>query len=255
MGLGLSCGQRLYHYRFSLLVRRSGVSSASLQRILLRLIVLLLSVVSGIAGAALLWAVLFKLLLPRERVLASRRYRDDRRSGAGERCDSRQQRHRRDYLFADRGSPRRRGSQRRRPCRSSAEPKSLSSAMSAALRMSAAGTISTTVCHERWNCIFIWRPLLPRHSPAMHPFCGKHLTRSPVLDRTKERYVELGRHHWWSAGSRHRSRFLLCWPRCFARPALTKPSSSMVFAARASSRAAAPSSFLSSKTRVSSRSS
>ncbi len=33
-------------------------------------VVLLLSVVSGIAGAALLWAVLFKLLLPRERVLA-----------------------------------------------------------------------------------------------------------------------------------------------------------------------------------------
>jgi membrane protein implicated in regulation of membrane protease activity len=32
-------------------------------------LVLLLSVVSGVAGAALLWAVLFKLLLPRERVL------------------------------------------------------------------------------------------------------------------------------------------------------------------------------------------
>jgi membrane protein implicated in regulation of membrane protease activity len=33
-------------------------------------LVLALAVVSGIAGAALLWAVLFKLLLPRERVLA-----------------------------------------------------------------------------------------------------------------------------------------------------------------------------------------
>jgi membrane-bound ClpP family serine protease len=32
-------------------------------------LVLALAVVSGIAGAALLWAVLFKLLLPRERVL------------------------------------------------------------------------------------------------------------------------------------------------------------------------------------------
>ena len=33
-------------------------------------VILLLSLISGIAGAALLWAVLFKLLLPRERVLA-----------------------------------------------------------------------------------------------------------------------------------------------------------------------------------------
>jgi hypothetical protein len=32
-------------------------------------VVLMLSVISGIAGAAFLWAVLFKLLLPRERVL------------------------------------------------------------------------------------------------------------------------------------------------------------------------------------------
>lgn len=32
-------------------------------------LVLLLAMISGIAGAALLWAVLFKLLLPRERVL------------------------------------------------------------------------------------------------------------------------------------------------------------------------------------------
>jgi membrane protein implicated in regulation of membrane protease activity len=32
-------------------------------------IILLLAILSGIAGAALLWAVLFKLLLPRERVL------------------------------------------------------------------------------------------------------------------------------------------------------------------------------------------
>jgi membrane protein implicated in regulation of membrane protease activity len=32
-------------------------------------VVLLLSAISGIAGAALLWAVLFKLLLPRERVM------------------------------------------------------------------------------------------------------------------------------------------------------------------------------------------
>ena len=34
-------------------------------------LVLLLSVVSGVFGAALLWAVLFKVLLPRERVLSS----------------------------------------------------------------------------------------------------------------------------------------------------------------------------------------
>jgi hypothetical protein len=34
-------------------------------------IVLLLSVVGGLVGAGLLWAILFKLLLPRERVLAS----------------------------------------------------------------------------------------------------------------------------------------------------------------------------------------
>jgi membrane protein implicated in regulation of membrane protease activity len=34
-------------------------------------IVLLLSLLSGIAGAALLWAVLFKVLLPRERVLTA----------------------------------------------------------------------------------------------------------------------------------------------------------------------------------------
>ena len=34
-------------------------------------IVLLLSVVGGLIGALLLWAILFKLLLPRERVLAS----------------------------------------------------------------------------------------------------------------------------------------------------------------------------------------
>jgi membrane protein implicated in regulation of membrane protease activity len=32
-------------------------------------LVLLLAIISGVAGAALLWAVLFKLLLPRERVL------------------------------------------------------------------------------------------------------------------------------------------------------------------------------------------
>ena len=32
-------------------------------------IILLISIVSGLAGATLLWAVLFKLLLPRERVL------------------------------------------------------------------------------------------------------------------------------------------------------------------------------------------
>jgi membrane protein implicated in regulation of membrane protease activity len=34
-------------------------------------LVLLLSVVSGVFGAALLWAILFKVLLPRERVLSS----------------------------------------------------------------------------------------------------------------------------------------------------------------------------------------
>ena len=34
-------------------------------------VVLLLSLLSGIAGAALLWAVLFKVLLPRERVLTT----------------------------------------------------------------------------------------------------------------------------------------------------------------------------------------
>lgn len=34
-------------------------------------LVLLLSIVSGIFGAALLWAILFKVLLPRERVLSS----------------------------------------------------------------------------------------------------------------------------------------------------------------------------------------
>jgi membrane protein implicated in regulation of membrane protease activity len=34
-------------------------------------LVLLLSVVSGIFGAALLWAILFKVLIPRERVLNS----------------------------------------------------------------------------------------------------------------------------------------------------------------------------------------
>jgi membrane protein implicated in regulation of membrane protease activity len=34
-------------------------------------LVLLLSVVSGVFGAALLWAILFKVLLPRERVLNS----------------------------------------------------------------------------------------------------------------------------------------------------------------------------------------
>src|SRR5271168_2139860 len=32
-------------------------------------LVLLLSVLSGVAGAALLWAILFKVLLPRERIL------------------------------------------------------------------------------------------------------------------------------------------------------------------------------------------
>jgi membrane protein implicated in regulation of membrane protease activity len=36
---------------------------------LINLTILLLSVVSGIAGAMFLWAILFKLLLPRERVL------------------------------------------------------------------------------------------------------------------------------------------------------------------------------------------
>ena len=34
-------------------------------------VVLLLSIVSGVLGAALLWAILFKLLIPRERVLNS----------------------------------------------------------------------------------------------------------------------------------------------------------------------------------------
>jgi membrane protein implicated in regulation of membrane protease activity len=34
-------------------------------------LVLILAVISGIAGAALLWAVLFKILLPRERVLTA----------------------------------------------------------------------------------------------------------------------------------------------------------------------------------------
>jgi membrane protein implicated in regulation of membrane protease activity len=34
-------------------------------------LVLLLSVVSGVFGAALLWAILFKVLLPRERILSS----------------------------------------------------------------------------------------------------------------------------------------------------------------------------------------
>jgi membrane protein implicated in regulation of membrane protease activity len=34
-------------------------------------LVLLLAVISGIAGAALLWAVLFKVLLPRERILTA----------------------------------------------------------------------------------------------------------------------------------------------------------------------------------------
>jgi membrane protein implicated in regulation of membrane protease activity len=34
-------------------------------------LILLLSVVSGVFGAALLWAILFKVLLPRERVLSS----------------------------------------------------------------------------------------------------------------------------------------------------------------------------------------
>src|SRR3984957_8564164 len=43
------------------LLHHSGTFGASL--------VLLLAMISGIAGAALLWAVLFKLLLPRERVL------------------------------------------------------------------------------------------------------------------------------------------------------------------------------------------
>jgi hypothetical protein len=45
------------------LLHRYGVFVAPL--------VLLLSVVSGVFGAALLWAVLFKLLIPRERVLSS----------------------------------------------------------------------------------------------------------------------------------------------------------------------------------------
>jgi hypothetical protein len=35
------------------------------------MLVLILAVISGIAGAALLWAVLFKILLPRERVLTA----------------------------------------------------------------------------------------------------------------------------------------------------------------------------------------
>jgi len=39
--------------------------------IFLAALVLLLSVVSGVFGAALLWAILFKVLLPRERVLNS----------------------------------------------------------------------------------------------------------------------------------------------------------------------------------------
>jgi membrane-bound ClpP family serine protease len=38
---------------------------------LITLTILLLSILSGIAGATLLWAVLFKLLLPRERILTA----------------------------------------------------------------------------------------------------------------------------------------------------------------------------------------
>ena len=45
------------------LLHRNGIFVAPL--------VLLLSVVSGVFGAALLWAILFKVLLPRERVLSS----------------------------------------------------------------------------------------------------------------------------------------------------------------------------------------
>ena len=39
--------------------------------ILVTPMILLLAIVSGLAGAALLWAILFKLLLPRERVLTT----------------------------------------------------------------------------------------------------------------------------------------------------------------------------------------
>ncbi len=35
------------------------------------ILILLLAVISGIAGAALLWAILFKILLPRERILTA----------------------------------------------------------------------------------------------------------------------------------------------------------------------------------------
>src|ERR1700723_212902 len=38
---------------------------------LIALTILLLSIISGIAGATLLWAILFKLLLPRERILTA----------------------------------------------------------------------------------------------------------------------------------------------------------------------------------------
>jgi membrane protein implicated in regulation of membrane protease activity len=38
---------------------------------LINLTILLLAILSGIAGAALLWTILFKLLLPRERVLTA----------------------------------------------------------------------------------------------------------------------------------------------------------------------------------------
>ncbi len=95
-------------------------------------LILILSVLSGLAGAALLWAVLFKLLLPRERVLTARRHRDDRRPRPGQRQHPRQRRHRRNHLLADRSSPRRRRPQRRRHSPSSAEPKSSSSATNAA---------------------------------------------------------------------------------------------------------------------------
>src|SRR5229473_78408 len=48
------------------------------------------------------------------------------------------------------------------------------------------------------------RPFLPEGSPNRLPLtCGKQITRSPVRDRTKELYVELGRYHWRSIGSHY----------------------------------------------------
>ena len=67
--------------------------------------------ISGIAGAALLWAVLFKVLLPRERVLTPE---DTEMTGVlahVSRRNSRWRRHWRDHLFADRSPPLRCGPQ------------------------------------------------------------------------------------------------------------------------------------------------